>query len=59
MFLSYEGEAAIVVVIKDISDRMIIDKLETKSHGIDIALSCITHDMRAPLHAMLGYTEIL
>ena len=28
MFLSYEGEASIVIVVKDISERLILDSLE-------------------------------
>ena len=59
MFLSYEGEASIVIVVKDISERLILDSLEMQSHGIDMVLSSITHDMRAPLHAILGYAENL
>ena len=59
IFLSYEGEPSLVLNLNDVSNRHAMDNLELHNESIDRALSSIAHDMRAPLHAILGYTEHL
>ena len=59
MFLAEGSRGTIVLVKRDITERVVVDKLEEKGIEMDRSLNTITHDMRAPLHAILGYTEIL
>ena len=59
LFLTYEESPAIIVAIHDISSRYAVSNLQLHNETLDRSLSSITHDMRAPLHAILGYTENL
>ena len=59
IFLSTEVDSLIVFVKRDITERVVVGELEEHSIEMDRVLNTITHDMRAPLHAILGYTEIL
>lgn len=59
MFVIYDHLPALIVVVKDTSERLILDNLEMQGEGMNLKLSSVTHDMRAPLHAIMGYAENL
>ena len=57
MFVPFQSVASIVVILHDRSSRLIMSNLEAQNHSVGQALSSLTHDMRAPLHAILGFVE--
>jgi signal transduction histidine kinase/CheY-like chemotaxis protein len=59
MFADYEGVPVFVIVVMNNSNRALLDNLEQQNKGLDMSLAELTHDMRAPLHAILGYSENL
>lgn len=58
-FISDDYRVSGAVVIQNTSSRTIASQLETQNKEMDMKLSTITHDMRAPLHAIMGFTENL
>jgi signal transduction histidine kinase len=59
MILTLEGQNFFTVTVKEFTKRLIVEKGPQEEHSVDIAISGIVHDMRAPLQAILGYTEHL
>lgn len=59
MMLVLEGQHFFTVTVKEFTTRVIVEKGVVEEQSVDIAISSIVHDMRAPLQAILGYTENL
>jgi len=58
-FVEYMDEPVLVTCIKNTSHLFILEALERQSKNLDSTLAGIAHDMRAPLHTILGYTDMI
>ena len=55
----YEDARSVVLVVEDISQRVISESPDESDDVLNMNLSTIAHDMRAPLHAIACYTELI
>ena len=59
MFVPFQSIPSMVIVLIDKSSRIIMNTLEQHNQSMDQTLNSLTHDMRAPLHAIFGFVENL
>jgi K+-sensing histidine kinase KdpD len=46
---SFDGQACSMMIIKDKTSQIAVDRLKHNNHMMQMQASCVSHDMRAPL----------